>query len=70
MSKGSNKVNNINSNSSEKSNQPGRFCNTKKVDRPGSLTRKNFDPNTGNKILKPKEENALLSAGRTGVTPK
>jgi hypothetical protein len=70
MSKGSNKVNNINNNSSEKSNQSGRFCSTKKWIGLAHLTRKNFDPDTGNKILKPKEEDALLSAGRTGVTTK
>jgi hypothetical protein len=70
MSKGSNKANNINNKSSEKSNQPGRFCNTKKWTGPAHLTRKNFDSNTGNIILKPKQEDASLPADRTGVTPK
>jgi hypothetical protein len=37
---------------------------------PAHLTRKNFYPNTENKILKPKEEDGLLSAGRTGVNQK
>jgi fatty acid/phospholipid biosynthesis enzyme len=32
--------------------------------------RGNFDPDTGNKILKTNEEDAFLSAGRTGVTMK
>jgi hypothetical protein len=63
------KGNNIN-NGSERLNQPGRFCNTKKRLGPAHLTRKNFDPNTGNKILKPKEDDALLSAGRIGVNTK
>jgi hypothetical protein len=65
-----NKVNTINNNGSEKSNPPGGFCNMKKWIGQAYLTRKNFDPNTGNKILKPKEEDALLSTGRTGVTTK
>jgi hypothetical protein len=70
MTQGNNKVNTINNNGSEKSNPSGGFCSTKKWTGPAHLTRKNFDPNTGNKMLKPKEEDALLSAGRTGMTPK
>jgi hypothetical protein len=47
---------NINNDGTEKSKPPGGFCNTKKGIGPADLIRKNFDPNTGNKILTPKQK--------------
>jgi hypothetical protein len=67
MTKGNNKENNINNNGSENSNQAGRFYNTKNS---AHLTRKNFDPNTGNKIKTNKKMRCFPLAGQESPRKK